>query len=353
MLLGLIVLARIDAAFFVVIVCLGQWLSKRQFSLRQRAGRFLKLATISLLVSSGWWLNNLVKFHSLMPSSGRAEQAWEVSAFRWERVAAALVRGLVPWVYTKTHWDRSAGTVIRSLIILLAIGTGIRYRREIRRFISGLRSRDEVAGRTLEFVSWLATSVVVLAAWYALSSWAVHFYTRYLAPLTLVATFLLGSVAACMYRKLPRVTAACAAMLITPVLVSTVLLWRGRPVTNGFLREQLKLVERYVTPQDTVAAGQSGTLGYFRDRVVNLDGKVNPRALEFQTKMWEYLPQAHAQWLCDWPNYVRAYLGDHPEKYGWKLVAREGTFLLLRYEPSAALRAEKASPPNPPSRAGL
>jgi len=38
-------------------------------------------------------------------------------------------------------------------------------------------------------------------------------------------------------------------------------------------------------------------------------------------------------------------LGEHPEKYGWKLVGTEGTFVLLRYEPPATLHAEMASPP--------
>jgi hypothetical protein len=38
-------------------------------------------------------------------------------------------------------------------------------------------------------------------------------------------------------------------------------------------------------------------------------------------------------------------LGERPEKYGWKLVGKEGTFVLLRYEPPATLNAETASRP--------
>jgi hypothetical protein len=204
-----------------------------------------------------------------------------------------------------------------------------------------------VAGRTLEFIRWLAASVAALAVWYALSPWAVHFYTRYMAPLTLVTVFVLGSTAAATCRKLPRIAAVSALLSIAPVLTLTVLLWHGRPAPNGFLREQTKLVERYASPGETVAAGQSGTLGYFPSGVVNLEGKVNPRALQFQSRMWEYLPQVHAQWLCDWPSHIRAYLGEHPEKYGWKLVGKEGTFVLLRYEPPATLNAAVASPPEP------
>jgi len=121
-----------------------------------------------------------------------------------------------------------------------------------------------------------------------------------------VTVFVLASAAAAACHKLPRIAAASALLSIAPALVLTALLWHGRPVPNGFLREQVRLVERCASPGETVAAGQSGTLGYFRSGVVNLDGKVNARALEFQTRMWEYLPEVHARWLCDWPAYIRA-----------------------------------------------
>jgi len=342
-LLGLIVLARIDAAFFVVAVCIGGLPSQQRKKWRQWANRFVKLAGISFIVSSGWWISNLVRFHSLMPSSGRAEQAWEVSAYRWERVAAALLRNLVPWVFTELHFDRSLGAAVRLLLLLCVAGAGFRYRAAAQQLFSGWSSRSDVARRTLEFLRWLAVSVAALAAWYALSSWAVHFYGRYMAPLTLVTVFVLGSAAAAACRKLPAIAAGSALFSIAPVLTLTVLLWHGRPTPNPFLREQIKLVERYTTPGDKVAAGQSGTLGYFRGGVINLDGKVNPRALEFQTRMWDYLPQVHARWLCDWPTYIHSYLGERPEKYGWKLVAQDGTFVLLRYESLPTVRAELAT----------
>jgi hypothetical protein len=346
-LLGLIVLARIDAAFFVVAACIGRRLPQRQTNWRPWARRFCKLAGISFVVSAGWWLNNLVRFHSILPSSGRAEQAWEVSAYRWERVAAALLRNLVPWLYTEVHLDRSAGTVIRAIFLLCVVGAAVKYRAAVYQFVCDSNSKSDVARRTLEFIRWVAASVAVLAAWYALSSWAVHFYTRYMAPSTLVAVFVLASAAASTCLKMPRIAAASAVLAIVPVLILTVLLWHGGPVPNGFLRGQVKLVERYASSRETVAAGQSGTLGYFRSRVVNLDGKVNPRALEYQTRMWEYLPEVHARWLCDGPEYIRAYLGERPEKHGWILVGREETFVLLRYEPRATLTAAAASPPEP------
>jgi hypothetical protein len=94
--------------------------------------------------------------------------------------------------------------------------------------------------------------------------------------------------------------------------------------------DQLHLVETQVPPQDAVAAGQSGTLGYFRDGVVNLDGKVNAEALRYQDRMTQYLDLKNVRWFCDMPGYVERYLGTRPEEHGWALVAQAGLFRLYR-----------------------
>ena len=95
-------------------------------------------------------------------------------------------------------------------------------------------------------------------------------------------------------------------------------------------REQLQLVREWAPPEDTVAAAQSGTLGYFREGVLNLDGKVNADALRYQGRMWSYLCAARVDWLCDEPVYLAQRLGGDPLEHGWTQVARRGLFTLYR-----------------------
>jgi len=341
-LLGVLVLARVDASFFVAILCLKQFLSERKLRLRQRAERSLELCFFSCLVSCPWWIYNVLKFHSLMPSSGKAEQAWALSATRLRIMAVALERGLAPWVYlTESHWDWTVGFAVRSLLIVAVVAAGIRFRRPLAVIASRFASRGEQSRRTLEFAGCLVACLLALACWYALSSWATHFYTRYLSPLSLVAVFLLAAAGAQASRKLPTwASVGATALLVAPVLLGTAMLWRKPTMfgSNLALRQQLRLVSECVPPQAVVAAGQSGTIGYFRRRVVNLDGKVNAAALAYQSRMWEYLPKVGARWLCDWPSYVRHYLSDHPEEHGWKLVAEDGDFVLYRQELGAGGR---------------
>ena len=100
---------------------------------------------------------------------------------------------------------------------------------------------------------------------------------------------------------------------------------------NAVFHDQVALVRAHVPPGERVAAGQTGTLGFFRDRVVNLDGKVNRAALAWQARMWDYLAQEHVVWFCDWQDYVERYLGPDPAAHGWRLVESRADFHLYRY----------------------
>jgi hypothetical protein len=90
----------------------------------------------------------------------------------------------------------------------------------------------------------------------------------------------------------------------------------------------LCLIEAYVPRSDVVSAGQSGTIGYFRDHVVNLDGKVNTEALHYRSNMWEYLERRNIAWYCDWAS---GSLGPDPAANGWTMVAKRGQFLLYQH----------------------
>jgi hypothetical protein len=94
--------------------------------------------------------------------------------------------------------------------------------------------------------------------------------------------------------------------------------------------DQLGVVRACVPQEATLGAGQSGTVGYFRERVVNLDGKVNPLALGCRGRMNTVLDRAGIRWICDVPAYLASLLGRRPEDCGWVEVARRGTFVLYR-----------------------
>lgn len=315
--LGLLVLARIDAAIFVAILAAFELLRSGS-PLRSRILRAATMSGGALVVSLPWWLFNVTSFGSLMPSSGTAQMA----PFSLARIAA-MVQGvmldLVP--YMQIRWIQGAPQLIVQGLLL--IGVAFIFFRDVFPMIQG-----SLAAR---FAAALFTTAIVFCAYYLLTSGAGHFYGRYLSvlmllsvPVTAIALF--GS------PRLPKpVGGACVLAVLAIALLSVAGFHLQRGVAKSpFYNDQLQLILSNVPAGDVVGAGQSGTIGYFRERVVNLDGKVNSAAIPFRDRMWVYLEQQHIEWFCDWTT---KWLGPDPAAHGWQFVAKRGDFLLYRHRP--------------------
>lgn len=64
----------------------------------------------------------------------------------------------------------------------------------------------------------------------------------------------------------------------------------------------LRWVNGHVPEPTWIGAFQSGTLGFFHDRTLNLDGKVNPAACQarLNDRIGDYLVASPIQYLVDW-----------------------------------------------------
>ncbi len=326
--LGLCVLARIDTALLVAVVCLAEWAGSRG-----RAGsprRALAIGAAAFAISLPWWLYNFVGFGSLMPTSGSAQQEFAVSGERIGRMITAVLADALPWIYARrggdVAWDVLRIAVLAPIAWLVA--------RTVRDARAGAPSApgDDAIARTTRFGGRMIAFAAVLAAWYCASSWASHFYVRYLAPLIPVATLAAAFAAWRLTRgRTGPVAAACAALVLAFAFV-VVALHQGRVFgRNDFYAEQLALVRRHVPDAEWVASGQTGTLGYFRDHVLNLDGKVNPEAFAARADIAGYVRRQGIRWFCDEPWFAEHWFGAHPESNGWRLVSREGAFVLYRF----------------------
>jgi hypothetical protein len=327
---GLTVLTRIDAVFLVAALCLRELWRRRD---RGAVGALLRACTLgatAVLVSMPWWLYNLVLFGSPMPSSGTAQQAWAID---WDRIVEAvwaLGIALVPWIFAGGHestWSWAARALVVAafaVIIVQALASGA-----VARALAVPRVR-----RTFGFAGALLGALAALVLYYTLSFAASWFYYRYFAPLAVVAGVFVAVAGAALATRLDLrgALAGLAALAAVPVLALAVLAHRGAGFSgNAVFHDQVALVRANVPPGERVAAGQTGTLGFFRDRVVNLDGKVNRDALAWQARMWDYLAQQNVVWFCDWQDYAERYLGPDPAAHGWRLVGSRADFRLYRH----------------------
>ncbi len=172
-----------------------------------------------------------------------------------------------------------------------------------------------------------------LAGYYTLAFGAPHFQDRYLAPALLVT---LAPLAAAAARSPRRAAALALAVALANLPFLTCSLAGAGTLGGTTYNRQTAWVLARVQPECTVGAGQSGALGYFRDRVVNLDGKVNARALAAirAHALRAYLDSAGVDVVIDWPVYIRGILGEAPSgfvRWGsagrfdvWVRTGREG-----------------------------
>ena len=319
-LLGLAVLARIDAAFVVAVLCLAELWRNRKRGWLIALGRPFVMGAVAVLVSLPWWVYSYVDFGSIMPISGQATQSWKIDGFRLGWFLWGSAMGTFPWLF---GGEAEGGQLLDLLRLPFYAGGAWVLWRVYRRLPPSTR----------DFALALGSAVILLGFWYWLSSIAYWFYSRYLAPASLPVAVGLGIALADLVQRRPRLLAAAEPVLVLPVVFLAALAWEGLGVYgNMMFWEQVQLVRALVPESDVVAAGQSGTLNFFRDHVVNMDGKVNPEVFAYKGHLWDYLAKRKIHWFVDWPVYVERILGSDPGAHGWKLAASRGNFKLYRYD---------------------
>ena len=218
-------------------------------------------------MSLPWWLYSLIGFGSLMPSSGAAQ----VGPFALWRVAAlgqALLQVAVPFI--QIRWIQGPLQTLAQAAVAAVVGWLF-----VARVLPRAKGTDTVhAGGVL------ALSTLLLGLYYVGFTAAAHFYGRYLAPLMLVS-IPMTALALVEVRRCRAVLQEAAAIALVSMAAVSAIAWdiQASVLPSGYYHEQLRLIEDHVPPTDAVSAFQSGTIGYFRDRVVNLDGKVNGETL--------------------------------------------------------------------------
>ncbi|ADH86450.1 conserved hypothetical protein [Desulfurivibrio alkaliphilus AHT 2] len=149
-----------------------------------------------------------------------------------------------------------------------------------------------------------------LAGYYGLFFGAAHFMGRYLSPvspLLAILTVAIGMVA--VHQWGPKMMLARWSSAMIPIVVVVLVLGlntrtylnKGRGSAIDHIQVK-QWVEIHVAPEIWVGAVQTGVLGFFHDRTVNLDGKVNPYALaaKIDQQIPHYVVESPIQYLADW-----------------------------------------------------
>jgi hypothetical protein len=296
---GLAFLARIDAAILGVAI-FAVW--ALDILLRQRQGLGTVLAwllpsgLLSLAVAAPWLLNNLIGFGSIMPISGSAQSLGVEIGSHADLIPSKVFEFLFPMLPVPSSMERR-DLVVSILAVVIAVILALFCYRVIR---SGRpEARAVLAAYLLHGLA--------LVVYYGLFFGAPHFLSRYLAPLA--PLLILASVTAALDLGrwfLPKRGAALALSYgFGGILLSGALLIRlllpGAPDQGH--EQVVAWVEENVPEEAWVGAVQTGTLGYWHDRTINLDGKVNPQALaarRTEGHVLNYVVDSEIDYIVDW-----------------------------------------------------
>ena len=340
-LLGLVVLARIDAGLFAVVVALEALWRGRRHPGRTIAEVFVMTA-VATLIAGPWFAYNVILTGKLMPVSGLAlgiEMAPLDPLASSMRALGAVVRN-----GTLNVLGEFSRTI--DLILLLgAVGLAFLLLRR-----DGLppwprpwqAQASERARRSLVYIAMLAVYLAVVMVFYTVESNAAFFYQRYFILVSVLAT---GMFAFLLYRLAISAASwavAPIAVVLAGISLVTILGWHGVPLgdklnrlqayRNGPCLEQVELARRVQLPGEIVAAIQSGTLAFFVEGAINLDGRVNFAAYKARRagKLVDYMLAQRIGLLVDYDIYLEpdptGYFtaADDPKPY-FRKVAPPGT----------------------------
>ena len=299
LLLGVTFLARNDAVFFIAAVLAAHLLlgASAGGGWRRRAGDAVVAGGLSMVVASPWLVYNKLMFGSVVPISGLSESHSAGLGANLRMIPANLVEASLLYVRVPQALETAWPVIVVSLVVLAGLGWAA-WSLVGRRSLRGLR----FCAITLLFCAGIA-------GYYGLFFGAPWFVTRYLSALSPLLWLLSITSAYLLLAGLlrdRRTFMACGAALTSMLLLVAaglaVLRFQGGR-SNGH-RQVVDWVQRNVDERQWVGGIQTGTLGYFHDRTINLDGKVNPKALRARIErgavLSYVLDETPINYLIDW-----------------------------------------------------
>lgn len=300
-LLGLTFWVRNDAVFFIFAACVthilrGSWDWEY---LQERLLQVLVMGASSVAIASPWLINNVVKFGHLMPISGQSESmiaAISESALLVPAISMEYLLAFIPVMGYGLVVDKWTA-VLSILSLFLAFGLVLWHWRQ---FHAPERRLVMIAG----------VFGLCLVIFYGIFFNVPHFIGRYLFPVSPFFVLLWAAVVVSGWHQLQNTRARLALPAVAVgfagylVLAHAQAYWGSQPYLGSFHYhwQVVEWINKHLPENAWAGALQSGTLGYFHDRTVNLDGKVNPEALLARqtNKLPEYIQQKQLEYIIDW-----------------------------------------------------
>lgn len=318
-----LIYTRIDMIILIACVLIWYFLS---ISKQACVGIFV---TLSIAVAP-WFTWNYQTFDSVVPISGQQQLEPSFSVSRMFHMIKASLYNASPWLgstYDQKNFSLEVAFFLFRVLFFVWVLRIVLSGKELskfKRFTSDSLIHLRSMGSLFGLVVSLILGMLILCSYYSLMTFSTFFYQRYstlLAPLTLLLILANVNLSTLAHRRI-----AVAALLISTFTFFN--FYQSNANENRLYDDQVMLVLNSIPDSEIVGARQSGTLGYFRSHVINLDGKVNPLAPKSSFAMGRYLKTQQVNWLCDWPSELVKIVTYH--EMDWKTFEKNSTVVCLK-----------------------
>ncbi|MEM6906829.1 MAG: hypothetical protein AAF568_13120, partial [Pseudomonadota bacterium] len=291
----LVFLARNDGAFLVAALLLMRFIQVQVRGARfaEALAEAVPIGLVSVLVAAPWLYYNLQIGGSIVPISGQAQSLGSELGANMRLAPVKVFEHLLPMLPIPASLEETPG---------LAYATGAISLAALALFLGrAIRSGGVMA--------WLlgayALYGVALVAYYGLFFGAPHFLSRYFAPF---APLMIVAGVGSGYAVLGWILKARGEIAMAGIGTLAAALGLALSVRVALTADQghfqvVDWVAENVAEETWVGAVQTGTLGYWHDRTINLDGKVNPAALAARREegsVLSYVTASEIDVLADW-----------------------------------------------------
>jgi hypothetical protein len=299
LLLGLTFLARNDAVFFIAALLLAHWViggAPANGGMKHRFVDGIVAGFTSMVVASPWLIHNRVRFGSIVPISGSAQSFDATVGGNLPKLPANLFEAAYPHFPVPHSIESSVGVVVLTLLLTSVSVVGFWF----------FAARLSLNAKRF-FVGGLLFSAFI-SIYYGVFFGAPHFLSRYTSS---ISPFLWLCTVATVFGVLTHVFTkprgfALASGALVGLLTVSALFFAGLNYARGTTHQHKQVidwVQANVAPDQWVGAPQTGTLGFFHDRTLNLDGKVNPEVLRVLLRdkhMLNYVVDSKINYIVDW-----------------------------------------------------
>ncbi|MBI5659249.1 MAG: hypothetical protein HZC43_06805 [Nitrosomonadales bacterium] len=302
-LLGLTFLARNDAIFFIGGLLLAHFALGGENDgggRRHRLNDCLVAGATSLLVAAPWLINNYALFGSIVPISGISESRDAHFGQNLPGIPATIFGSTFIFAPIPTSIQRAVPVILLSLASVAVSLWGFWF----------FAARLTLASRRFFLGSLIF--VLCISSYYGLFFGAPHFLARYIHPLSPFLWFATAATVFFLLGLFSRTFSGFRRAALSVVLALTfgAAAFAYSDFARGYAKGTsqmhqhiVKWVQEHVSESQWVGAPQTGTLGFFHDRTINLDGKVNPAALRAildKGDVLEYVTNSRIDYIVDW-----------------------------------------------------